>query len=236
MTQRQAVITGAGQGMGRAIALRFAAAGIKPVLVGRAESKLRAVADEIAALGIEAGVHALDLTDDAALGELGAALKGETVDMLVNCAGDWLIALAQDTSNDQLDHILRVNLRAPYILSRTLLPNLRRSDNASIINIGSIVTALSVPTVTAYTAAKVGLKGLTGSLAAELRPERIRVVMISPGPADTPMRAAASPGIDKSTLVSPETIAAMAHTVVSLPPGITTGDFTLHSMLFEPPD
>ena len=236
MTSRTAVITGAGQGMGRAIALRFAAAGIKPLLVGRTESKLRSVADEIAALGGEASVHALDVTDDAAVAELGAALTGETVDSVINCAGDWLIALAQDTSNEQLDHILRVNLRAPYILSRTLLPNLRRSENASIINIGSIVTALSVPTVTAYTAAKVGLKGLTGSLAAELRPERIRVVMISPGPADTPMRAAASPGIDKSILVSPETIADTVHHIVSLPPGITTNDFTLHSMLFEPPD
>ena len=140
------------------------------------------MADAVAALGGQASVHALDVTDDAAVAQLGASLEGETVDMLINCAGDWLIALAEDTSNEQLDHILRVNLRAPYILSRTLLPNLRRSDNASIINIGSIVTALSVPTVTAYTAAKVGLKGLTGSLAAELRPERIRVVMVSPGP------------------------------------------------------
>ncbi len=233
MTKRTAVITGAGQGMGRAIALRFAAAGIKPFLIGRAESKLRAVADEISALGGQSSVHALDLTDDAAVAELGAALEGGAVDILINCAGDWLISLMADTSNEQLDHILRVNLRAPYILSRTLLPNLRRSDNASIINIGSIVTALSVPTVTAYTAAKVGLKGLTGSLAAELRPERIRVVMISPGPADTPMRAAASPGIDKAILVRSETIADMVLTVVSLPPGITTSDFTLHSMRWE---
>ena len=236
MSNRSAVITGAGQGMGRAIAWRFAQAGIKPLLVGRTESKLRTVADEVAAFGVAASVHALDVTDDAAVSAFGLALEGETVDMLINCAGDWLIAPMQDTSNDQLDHILRVNLRAPYILARTLLPNLRRSDNASIINIGSIVTALSVPMVTAYTAAKVGLKGLTGSLAAELRPERIRVVMISPGPADTPMRAAASPGLDKSILVGSATIADTAHHVVSLPRGITTSDFTLHSMLFEPPD
>ena len=153
--------------------------------------------------------------------------------MLINCAGDWLISYAQDTSNEQLDHILRVNLRAPYIVSRTLLPNLRRSDNASIINIGSLVTANLVPTVTAYTASKAGLKGLTGSLAAELKPERIRVVMISPGPADTPMRAAASPGIDQAILVPPETIADTVHHVVSLPRGITTSDFTLHSLRWE---
>ncbi len=233
MTNQRAVITGAGQGTGRAIARRLAQAGVHCVLVGRTASKLQDVAAEIAADGGEASVQALDLTDDAAVADLGAALAGRTVDILVNCAGDWLISLMEDTSNDQLDHILRVNLRAPYILTRTLLPNLRRSDNASIINIGSLVTAISVPSVSAYTATKVGLKGLTGSLAAELKSERIRVVMISPGPADTPMRAAASPGIDKALLVQPETIADMVYAVASLPRGITTSDCVLYSMAWE---
>ncbi|MCY4018996.1 MAG: SDR family NAD(P)-dependent oxidoreductase [Chloroflexi bacterium] len=233
MTQKTAVITGAGGGMGRAIALKFAEAGIRPILVGRTEAKLRSVAAEVAARGITAGVHILDVTDDEAIAAFGAYLADTALDVLVNCAGDWLIAYLQDTSNDQLDQILRTNLRAPYILSRALLPNLRRSDNASIINIGSLVTSISVPTVSAYTAAKVGLKGLTGSLAAELRPELIRVVMISPGPADTPMRDAASPGIDKSLLVRPDTIAEMVHAVVTLPRGITTSDFVLYSMRWE---
>ena len=233
MTQRTAVITGAGQGMGRAIALKFAETDIRPVLVGRTESKLRSVAEEVAARGITASVHILDVTDDEAIAAFGAELADTTVDVLVNCAGDWLIEFLQDTSNEQLDHILQTNLRAPYILSRTLLPNLRRSDNASIINIGSIVTSMSVPSVSAYTAAKVGLKGLTGALAAELRPQMIRVVMISPGPADTPMRDAASPGIDKSILVTTDTIAEMVHAVITLPRGITTSDFVLYSMLWE---
>ena len=233
MNNANAIITGAGQGTGRAIALRFAQARIKTRLVGRTESKLRAVADEIAELGGAASIHALDVTDDAAVAAFAESLANEPVDMLINCAGDWLIAAMQDTSNQQLDHILRVNLRAPYILTRCLLPNLRRSDNASVINIGSIVTAMSVPLVSAYTAAKVGLKGLSGALAAELRPELIRVIMLSPGPADTPMREAASPGIDKSVLVQPETIAAMVLAVVSLPRGIATSDFTLHSLRWE---
>ena len=194
MSIRRAVITGAGQGTGRAIALRLAGAGAHCLLVGRTASKLDSVAAEIAAAGGDARARALDVTDDAAVAEFGAALEGQTVDILVNCAGDWLISPLADTSNAQLDHILRVNLRAPYILSRTLLPNLRRSANASIINIGSLVTAISAPMVSAYTAAKVGLQGMTKSLAAELKPDRIRVVMISPGPADTPMREAASPG------------------------------------------
>lgn len=233
MTRKTAVITGAGGGMGRAIALKFAQSDIRPLLVGRTEAKLRSVAEEVAARGVSAGVHILDVTDDEAVAAFGAELADTTVDMLVNCAGDWLIETMQDTSNEQLDQILGTNLRAPYILSRALLPNLRRSDNASIINIGSLVTAISVPMVSAYTAAKVGLKGLTGSLAAELRSQMIRVVMISPGPADTPMRDAASPGIDKSILVRTDTIAEMVHAVVTLPRGITTSDFVLYSLLWE---
>ena len=233
MSQKTALITGAGSGMGRSIALKFAQTGIRPILVGRTEAKLRSVAEEVAARGLRADLHVLDLRHDESIAALSAELADSPVDALVNCAGDWLIAALQDTSNKQLDQILRTNLRAPYILSRALLPNLRRSDNASIINIGSIVTTMSAPMVSAYTAAKVGLKGLTASLAAELRPEMIRVVMISPGPADTPMRDAASPGIDKSLLVPADCIAEMVHTVVSLPPGITTSDFVLYSMRWE---
>ena len=232
MTSKRAVITGAGQGMGRAIALKFAACGIHTALVGKTESKLQAVAKEISDFDGEATVHVLDVTDDAALADLGRNLAG-AVDMLINCAGDWLIEYLQDTSNEQLDHIMNVNLRAPYILSRTLLGHLRQSDNASIINIGSLVTSISVPSVSAYTAAKVGLRGLTGALAAELKPDLIRVVMISPGPADTPMRAAASPGIDKSILVQPETIADLVYAVVTLPRGIATSDIVLYSMRWE---
>lgn len=231
MTERSALVTGAGSGMGRAISLRLAAEGWIVRLAGRTESKLRAVAEEIAALGGSAQVHALDLEDDHALAALAdEQLAGARLDALVNCAGDWLIAILEDTADAQLDHLLRLNLRAPYVLTRRLLPNLRRSDNASVINIGSIVTALSVPGVSAYTASKVGLKGLTGALAAELREELIRVVMISPGPTDTPMRDAASPGIDKSLLVEPQTIAELVYVIVSLPRGITTSDFTLHSL------
>ena len=233
MTQHRALITGAGSGMGRAIALRLADAGFIAHLAGRTDSKLRAVADEIAAIGGQSRIHALDLEDDDALDSLADSLEGQPLDALVNCAGDWLIAMIDDTDSAALDHLLRLNLRAPYVLTRLLLPNLRKSDNASIINIGSIVTALSVPGVSAYTATKVGLKGLTGALAAELREDGIRVVMISPGPADTPMRDAASPGIDKSVLVKAETVADMVHAVISLPPGVTTSDFTLHSMRWE---
>jgi len=233
MADKTAVITGGGQGMGRAIAHKFAQEGIHTILIARTESKLQSVVEEISDMGGTAEAVVLDVTDDAGVAAFGEKLADKPVDILVNCAGDWLIDYMTDTTNDKLDHILNTNLRAPYIMSRTLIPNLRQSDNGSIINIGSLVTSISVPTVSAYTAAKVGLHGLTGSLAEEFKPDRIRVVMISPGPADTPMRDDASPGIDKSILVKPETIADMVYAVVSLPRGITTSNFVLSSMLWE---
>ena len=233
MANQTAVITGAGQGLGRAIAIKFAQQNIHVILVGKTESKLQAVKAEIDALQGEASVYHLDVTDDAGVAKFAESLTGTTVDILVNCAGDWLIDYMTDTTNEKLDHILNVNLRAPYILSRSMIPNLRKSENGSIINIGSITAVMSVPTVTAYTASKVGLRGLSGSLAEELKPDKIRVVMISPGPVDTPMRDDASPGIDKSILVMPQTVADMIYTVVSLPRGITTSDFVIQNMNWE---
>lgn len=233
MTTRTAIITGAGQGMGRSIALKFARNGIRPILVGRTESKLKQVADEIYQIGREAVVAALDITNTIAVSALVERLSEHTVDILVNCAGDWLIKTMDETTDDDLDHILGVNLKAPYQLSRAFLPNLRKSENASIVNIGSMAAVGSFGSITAYTAAKTGLRGLTGSLAAELRPELIRVVMLSPTPANTPMRWAASPDIDPKMLVEPETIAEIVSVIVNLPKGITLSDITLASMLLE---
>ena len=233
MANQTAVITGAGQGLGRAIALKFAQQDIHVILVGKTESKLEAVKAEIEGLQGEASVYHLDVTNDDGVATFAESLADRTVDILINCAGDWLVEYMENTTNAQLDHILNVNLRAPYVLSRSMIPHLRKSENGSIINIGSITAVLSVPTVGAYTASKVGLRGLSGSLAEELKPDKIRVVMLSPGPMDTPMRDDASPGIDKSVLVMPETIADMVYTVVSLPRGITTSDFVVQNMTWE---
>jgi len=225
-----AVITGAGSGMGRAIAHRLAAEGVHVVLAGRTQSKLEMVAEEIAARNGSALVHPLDVTDTEQIQTLAKRLASGHVDMLINCAGDWLIKSIDDTTPEELDHLYAVNLRAPYLMTQALLPLLRKSENASVINIGSTTSMQSHPMVTAYTAMKTGLRGLSGSMAEELKPDKIRVILLAPGPADTPMRAAASPGVDKATLVPPETIAAMVWTLVSLPRGITTSEFLLSMM------
>lgn len=233
MTQKTAIVTGAGSGMGRSISLQLASEGFHVVLVGKTESKLLKVANEISNLDGSSTVKTFDITEADKVKAMANDLADTAVDVLVNCAGDWLIKTMDDTTDDDLDHILGVNLKAPYLLSRDLLPHLRKSDNASIINIGSMAAVNSFGGISAYTAAKTGLRGLTGSLADELRPELIRVVMLSPTPANTPMRWDASPDMDPKMLVEPETIAQIVSVIVNLPKGITLSDITLGSMLLE---
>ena len=232
MATRLAVITGAGSGMGRGIAHKLAQNGVQVVLAGRTRRKLETVAEEIAAAGGSAVVHPLDVTDSQQVRDLANRLAHGPVDMLINCAGDWLIKAAEETTPADLDHILAVNLKAPYLLAQALVPLLRKSDNASIINIGSSTSMESHAMVTAYTAAKTGLRGLTGSLAEELKPDLIRVILLAPGPADTPMRDAASPDMPVEQRVPVEAIADVVWTLVSLPQGITTSDFMLKSLRF----
>ncbi|MAS37496.1 MAG: hypothetical protein CL610_26085 [Anaerolineaceae bacterium] len=227
MADKIAVITGAGSGMGRAIAHKLAGEGVYVILAGRTQSKLETVAQEIAAQAGSALVHPLDVTQDDQIQALFNRLANGHIDMLINCAGDWLIQSIDDTSAEAIDHLYAVNLKGPYLMTKALLPLLRKSNNASVINIGSVTSMQSHPQVTAYTAMKTGLRGLSGSMAEELKPDKIRVVLLAPGPADTPMRAAASPGVDRSTLVPPEAIADMVWTLVSLPQGITISDFLI---------
>lgn len=233
MVNRTAIITGAGQGMGRAIALEFAANNIETILVGRTESKLQSVAKEIEAASGKVSFSALDITNQKEVETFVGSLPDEAVDILINCAGDWLIKTIGETAESELEHILNVNLKAPYRLSRLLLPKLRQSENASIINIGSMAAIETFPGITAYTGAKWGLRGLTGSLAEELKAELIRVVMVSPSPANTPMRWAASPDIDPEVLVEPETIAQLVAFIVKLPRGITMDDVAIKNMLIS---
>ncbi len=233
MKDRKAIITGAGQGIGRGIALTFASQNIHTILVGRTESKLWDVAREIEGLNGTSTVKALDITHQDAVADFASELATERIDILVNCAGDWLIETLDETGEDKLTHIIDINLKAPYRLSRLLLPGLRKSPNGSIINIGSMAAVGSYGGITAYTAAKTGLRGLTGSLADELNDELIRVVMVSPGPANTPMRHAATPDMDTNMLLEPDVIASLVSFIVNLPQGVTLDDVIMKSLLLK---
>lgn len=230
MSSRTAIITGAGQGIGRAIAMRLAAGGFTPVLVGRTATKLESVAAEIRAAGGEAQVAPMDVTDAAALTALADRLNEQPVDALIHCAGEALVRPLLECTEADWDRLHTVNLKAPFLLAKTFLPHLRRSTNATILHIGSKTVYIGAPNVAVYTASKTGLLGLTRALAAELKPEGIRVVLLSPGPADTPMRWAATPDFDRALLIQPETVAESAWHLVNLPRGVTAGDVLIEAL------
>ena len=227
---KTAVITGAGQGIGRAIALKFAEGGFHIVLVGRTREKLEAVAAQIKGMEQTASVHAMDVTDHSQAGHLAESLQDKPVDLLVNCAGEALIKSIEETTEADWNRLLSINLTGPFLMVKALLPSIRQSENASIINIGSVAATGGFAQITAYTAAKTGLLGFTRSLGAELRKDEIRVVMLCPGPADTPMRWAATPDFDPKMVLAAETIADTIWWLASLPRGTTTSEFLLRSI------
>lgn len=204
-----AVVIGGGRGIGRETARRFASAGARVVVAARTASQLEGVVAEIIARGGEATAWPVDITRPDSVQRLAQAVGKayRRVDVLVNSAGDSLIAHLDATSEADWDRVIDTNLKGPFLCIRAMLDLLRASPGAHVVNIASKVGLTGHAQVTAYTAAKAGLIGFSRALALELKPENIRVVVICPGPVDTPMRWAATPKLDPSMVISTETIA-----------------------------
>jgi NAD(P)-dependent dehydrogenase (short-subunit alcohol dehydrogenase family) len=232
---RVAVVTGAGQGLGRAIALKLAANGSHIVLTGRTRSKLDSVAIEIQAVGQTSTVVQLDVTNAEQVDQLRIRLEDAfaQVDILVNSAGGALVATLEETSEADWDRMLAVNLKGPFLMTRALLGLIRKSQNASIVNIASKVALKGYHPVAAYSAAKAGLLGFSRALAAELRDDEIRVVALCPGPVDTPMRWEATPDFDRKVVIDVESVAATVGHIVQLPRGVTMSDMVIESMHYD---
>ena len=175
-------MTGASSGIGRATALALARAGARLVLTGRNEARLGSVAD---ATGGEAIVA--DLTEPGApervAREADERLRG--VDVLVNNAGVGLAGPLLDVDFVRVDELVAVNLRAPILLTRTLLPGMLERGVGAIVNVASIAGHVGVGGEAVYAATKAGLIGFSESLRQELIGTSVRVSVVSPGVVDT---------------------------------------------------
>jgi NAD(P)-dependent dehydrogenase (short-subunit alcohol dehydrogenase family) len=210
---RVILITGAGGGLGRALAVESARAGASVILSGRNAAKLDRVYDEIEKLGgPQPAIAALDLAAATAADydNLAKTIDDEfgKLDGLVHCAA----LLGDRTPLEQYDvptwcKVLHVNLTAPFILTQVLLPNLRKSADASVIFVSSGVVTNQRPYWGAYAVAKSGLESVRSMLSQELEGEpNIRVNSINPGRMRTGMRAAAYPAEDPNTLPAPVSV------------------------------
>jgi NAD(P)-dependent dehydrogenase (short-subunit alcohol dehydrogenase family) len=204
---RIAVVTGASRGIGRAVALRYAAEGAHVVALARTVGALEELDDEIARIGGSATLVPVDLAELDRIDALGPSLyeRFRKVDVLVGNAAA-LGTLGPVTHHDAADfeEVFKINVLANWRLMRTLEPALRLSDAGRAIFV-TAAPARKVPAYWgAYAASKAALEAMVRVWAAELAATPIRVNLLDPGPVGTRLHEAAFPGIDRATLRRPE--------------------------------
>jgi len=186
---RVALITGASRGLGKAMALALAPAGVRLALVARSVDQLTEVAAEARALGTQAEVFGADITDEATVLQLERDViqKFAKVDILINNAGINIRKFCTDYTLAEWNSVMTVNLTSVFLLCRSFIPHMKGRGYGRVINMTSIMSHISLAERTAYSASKAGLLGFTRALALELVHDGITVVGISPGPFATEM-------------------------------------------------
>jgi NAD(P)-dependent dehydrogenase (short-subunit alcohol dehydrogenase family) len=183
-----ALVTGAGRGIGRAVALALADAGAELLLNSRTPSELQEVAAEIAASGGRARPLPFDVTDSAAAREAIAALP--RLDILVNNAGVNRPQAFLDVDEPTLDHLVALNVKAPFVVAQAAARHMVRDGGGVVINMSSQMGHVgSERDRTVYVMTKHAIEGLTKAMAVELAPKGVRVVSIAPTFIDTPLTA-----------------------------------------------
>jgi NAD(P)-dependent dehydrogenase (short-subunit alcohol dehydrogenase family) len=231
------VVTGAGSGVGRAIAVKFAAEGWRVALVGRQEASLHETAALAGSDGDgRLGVFACDVSDAAAVAALGSAVVQALgdVDVLVNSAGINVPRRSFDTlSIEDWHRVIATNLHGAYYCVRAFLPSMRARHTGTIININSDVGKLARDLAgAAYVSSKFGLRGLTQQINAEERGHGIRACSICPRDINTPLldKRPQPPAPDvRARMLQPEDIADCAWLVATLPPRVVLDEISLSS-------
>ncbi|MEQ2467627.1 MULTISPECIES: 3-ketoacyl-ACP reductase [Bacillaceae] len=177
-----AFITGAGRGIGKAVAISLANEGVNVGLLARTEEALKEVVTEVEALGVKAAYATVDVSSLEEVNEAVATLTKELgkADILINNAGIGKFESLLDMNPEEWKKIIDVNLMGPYYVTRAVLPQLIEKNGGDIINISSTNGLNGAATSSAYSASKFGLIGMTESLAQEVRRNNIRVTSLTP--------------------------------------------------------
>lgn len=189
VTTQTALITGATQGIGRATAFAFGRAGYRVGICSRTEARVRQVVEELRKGGIEAAGAAADVGQPEQAARAAEQVIGQLgeIDVLVNNAGVLIAKPFEELSLDDWDTIMNTNVRSLYLMTRAVLPAMRRRQEGSIVNVASLAGRNGFAGGTAYAASKHAVLGFSRSLMLETRKDNIRVIAICPGSVATSM-------------------------------------------------
>ena len=186
LDHKNAIITGAASGIGKAIALRFAEAGAKVYLLDTNRELLNEVMSEIEEKGGKASAHFCDVTDQAHFQQIAAAVADQgNIDILINNAGIAHIGNLENTSEEDMDSIFAVNVKGVYNGMYACIPHMKKSGGA-ILNLASVASSVGISDRFAYSMSKGAVLTMTLSVAKDYVDQNIRCNCISPGRVHTP--------------------------------------------------
>lgn len=189
LKNKNALITGAGKGIGKAVAIALAKEGVNVILMARTQSDLDEVAKEVNALGVKSLTLIADVADINSVNTAVERALGEfkTIDILVNNAGVAAFGKFLELEPVAWENIIKVNLMGTYYVTRAVLPNMIERQTGDIINISSTAGLAGNALTSAYSASKFAVLGLTDSLMQEVRKHNIRVTALTPSTVATNM-------------------------------------------------
>ncbi|RQO67662.1 3-ketoacyl-ACP reductase [Pedobacter sp. KBW06] len=186
---KNAIITGAGKGIGRAVAIALAQEGVNIGLVARTESDLQKVAAELTQYGVKTAIATANVTDIDAVNVAVDSIKSSlgAIDILINNAGIGAFGSFMELEPEKWEEIVKVNLFGPYHVTRAVLPEMIERKAGDIINVSSTAGKNGAAVTSAYSASKFGLIGMSESLMQEVRKHNIRVSTLVPSTVSTDM-------------------------------------------------
>ena len=204
-----ALVTGGGSGLGAATCRVLACEGARVVVADVREGAAERVAACLLYEGLKAMALALDVRDEGSARRAVEEVMSRhgRIDVLINSAGTDVTLPVDELALEEWDNVTAVNLRGPFVMSRAVLPDMKRRGGGDIVNIVSTAAKRAWPNASAYHASKWGLLGLSHALHAELRPCGIKVTAVVAGGMRTPFLLDRFPDIDPAVLQEPENVA-----------------------------
>jgi len=189
LKNKNAFITGAGKGIGKAVAIALAKEGVNLILVSRTQKDVEQLADEASNLGVKALALSADVSDINSINKVveKALAEFKHIDILINSAGIASFGKFLELEPEAWERIIQVNLMGTYFTTRAIIPNMIERQTGDIINISSTAGLNGNALTSAYSASKFAVLGLTDSLMQEMRKHNIRVTALTPSTVATDM-------------------------------------------------